>query len=225
MAGRIRVTYEGELRMLSRIVRFFRRGRRPEAVDGPVPAELAVKGHVERDVRRRRPVRDDALARTDIDAYLEVLTHRLGPLAEATGLLDFVGVRVFVVDASGLAALARGDALARAYLTYASATGASVVVPATLLLDASIRDVANAVATIVGVDATVAVGAGELMARTHLALPSDAIVVAYAASRAERTAIVTADPVALATFVRASERSIAILPTSSLARRGATTDR
>jgi predicted nucleic acid-binding protein len=137
--------------------------------------------------------------------YLALLSEAYGSLhpSHLDATLPFV--KTLVLDASGLAALARGNPRARAHIARAVGTIADIVVPATALLDPLLAPAADAVGEIVPIDARIAREAARLMVRAQLSLPFDALTVACAA-RGGAAGIVTADPSGVGALVRATER-------------------
>ncbi|GAC1557286.1 MAG: hypothetical protein NVS3B17_05700 [Vulcanimicrobiaceae bacterium] len=139
--------------------------------------------------------------------YLGALVAAYGPLdpldeADAAWPL----VDLLVLDASALAALARGNARARAHLSHAVGSLARIVVPVTALVDATHARVARAIGDIEPVDAAAARFAARGILATGIVAPTTALAVA-AATRAERAAILTGDVDATTAFVRFAERS------------------
>jgi len=122
--------------------------------------------------------------------YLAALAATYGPVEPAN--TDAPLVDLLLIDASGLVALARGNARARAHLAHAVGSMTRIVVPATALLDAAHARIADAVAEVVENDPECARAAAELIARTGVVSPSTALAVAFATA-CGRAAILTAD--------------------------------
>jgi predicted nucleic acid-binding protein len=135
--------------------------------------------------------------------YLAALAEAYGPLPATPFPHEPPLVRALTFDATGLAALARGDVRARAYLARAVGSIARILVPATALLEPRLAAVADAIAEIVELDESVARSAAQIMNDARLTLPLDALLVACAA-RERSTGIVTADSVAIGDLVRAA---------------------
>ena len=138
--------------------------------------------------------------------YLGALVAAYGPLSRED-LADLVAplVDLLVVDATALAALARGNVRARAQLAHAVGALARIVVPGTALVDAAHQRVAEAVGTIVSIDASIARAAARLLLETPGAPATSAIAVACA-MHARRSAILSAEETALVSLARATHR-------------------
>lgn len=138
--------------------------------------------------------------------YLGSLVAAYGPLdpaAESDAAWPLVDL--LVIDASALAALARGNAQARAHLSRAVGALARIVVPSTALVDAAHARVAHAIAEIESVDAAGANLAARLIAQTSRVFPSTAFAVA-AASHGPSAAVLTADVASATAYTRALGR-------------------
>ena len=139
--------------------------------------------------------------------YLGALVAAYGPLSPddsptiASPLVDLL-----VLDATALAALARGNVRARAQLARAVGALARVVVPATALVDAAHQRVAEAVGTIVTIDRPIAHEAARLLVATPRASATAAIAIACA-MHTRRSAILSAESVALEPLARAARRN------------------
>ena len=133
----------------------------------------------------------------------------LGSLVAAYGPLDPADesdaawplVDLLVIDASALAALARGNVRARAHLSRAVGSLARIVVPAAALADAAHARVAHAVGEIEPVDEANAKLAARLIAQTGRVAPSTAFAAA-AATRGASAAILTADVTPATAYTR-----------------------
>ncbi len=148
--------------------------------------------------------RDESTAKAS--RYLGALVAAYGPLSrEDAADLDAPLVDLLVVDATALAALARGNVRARAQLAHAVGALARIVVPATALVDAAHQRVAEAVGTIVSIDASIARTAARLLLETPGAPATSALAVACA-MHARRSAILSAEETALASLARATHR-------------------
>jgi hypothetical protein len=138
--------------------------------------------------------------------YLGALVAAYGPLPrEDAADLDAPLVDLLVVDATALAALACGNVRARAQLAHAIGALARIVVPATALIDAAHQRVAEAVGTIVSIDASIARAAARLLLETPGAPATSALVVACA-MHARRSAVLSAEATTLAPLARAAHR-------------------
>jgi predicted nucleic acid-binding protein len=175
---RLDVTFDRELHMLRAICALF--GRRVRA--------------------KRRATRKAA-------AYLALLAEAYGPLPARPFSEEPPLVGALTFDATGLAALARGDVRARSYLARAVGSVTRIIIPATTLIEPRMAAVAEAVAVgeIVDIDESIARSAARIMAESQLTLPLDALVVACAA-REDSSGIVTADRAGMNNLVRAAAR-------------------
>jgi len=178
--GRIDVTYDVESRLLGSIIDFINQRRR---------------GHA--DALQEPPSTSKAAT------YLATLSEAYGPLPPRALAEHTPAVAALVLDPAMLGQLARGDARARAHIARALARPTRVLIPATALLDARLAPVADAVGTLVPIDADIAKDAGELIARARLTMPLDALTVAVAARQAS-AALLTTDRIGMAALVRAA---------------------
>lgn len=135
--------------------------------------------------------------------YLESLASAFGPLdpqsdRDATWPL----VDLLVLDASALAALARGNRLARLHLSRAIGSLARIVVPVTSLSNATNVRVAESVGDVVGVDVSTARDAARAILATRCVEPETALAVAMA-SHGPVAAILTAEATTAQAYARA----------------------
>lgn len=139
--------------------------------------------------------------------YLGALVAAYGPLPpDDAATLGTPLVDLLVLDATALAALARGNLRARAQLARAVGALARIVVPATALVDAAHQRVAEAVGTIVTIDRPIAHEAARLL----LAKPGTSATAALAIActmHARSAAILSSEGVALEPLARATRRS------------------
>ena len=169
--------------------------------------------------------------------YLAALSDAYGPLPSDALQAELPPFTSLLLDASALAALARGEARARAYLMRAVGCAARVLVPASALLETRLGAVADAVGEIVPLDETVGREAAALLDETGCSAPLAALIVACAARR-RPAAIMTAEPSLIGELARATSqaelfvlavatsdaRSLPIAHTSAISRKFATSE-
>ena len=155
---------------------------------------------------RPQPLAGDG-STTKAARYLGALVAAYGPLPpDDAATLGTPLVDLLVLDATALAALARGNLRARAQLARAVGALARIVVPATALVDALHQRVAEAVGTIVTIDRPIAHEAARLL----LAKPGTSATAALAIActmHARSAAILSSEGAALEPLARMSRRS------------------
>ena len=148
--------------------------------------------------------RDDSTAKAA--RYLGALVAAYGPLPpEDPATANTPLVDLLVLDATALAALARGNVRARAQLAHAVGSLARIVVPATALVDAAHQRVAQAVGTVMNIDAPTARAAARLLLAAPRASATSALAVACA-MYARRSAILSAEGTTLESLTRSVQR-------------------
>ena len=158
---------------------------------------------IDRSVRSHTP--DESTAKAA--RYLGALVAAYGPLPlEDLATPDSPLVDLLVLDASALAALARGNVRARAQLARAVGTLARIVVPTIALVDAAHQRVAQAVGTIVTIDRPIAHEAARLLVATPYSSAMAALAIACT-MHTRRAAILSAECAALGPLARATHRS------------------
>jgi len=143
-------------------------------------------------------------------AYIAELDERFGAAPPLRRPDEVDGLTTLVLDASALRALEHGAPTMRARLAVALRSGASVIVPALALTDATIARTAYAVALIVPIDATIMAETTALLGRSRAGTTLDAIAVVLAC-RTLPAGIMSGDPFALEALVEASGRNVRLL--------------
>ncbi len=179
-SGRIDVTYDAEARLVHALLSFLtHRNGRVHAGAGDATSKAA--------------------------DYLADLAQAYGTLSPRALMQTLPPVAALVVDPTVLGALAHGSERARVALVRAVEMSARILVPATALLDVRYGGIAEAVGTLVPIDAEIARTAGALSARARLTMPLDALTVAIAAREAS-AALLTTDRAGVAALARAADR-------------------
>ncbi len=200
-------------------------GRAPRRIDAPrsrgsrtniahlvgIDSDETTASRLPLDDRQRLATEQPILRSDDSTAkaarYLGALVAAYGPLPdEDTTMLGTPLVDLLVLDATALAALARGNIRARAHLARAVGALARIVVPTTALVDAAHQRVAEAVGTIVAIDRPIAHEAARLLLATPGA-PATAALAIACTKHTRRAAILSAHGNALAPLARATYRS------------------